>query len=224
MNGNSVISAFITNAGKYAEGELIGQWVDFPTENKVVQRTLKEIGVDGVNYEEYFMSDYNTEVEELIDYLPEYCDIDELNYLAAEIGNLGNYELEIYEAALELGYNLQSVKDLINLTDNTDCYGYLKNVTDDNDLGYYWIEESGCYDTKAMGNLSNYIDYEGFGRDIRYDESGCYTNKGYVYNNGDTFKEFYDGKEVPEEYRVFEYPANVKVKTLKRRDSRNMER
>lgn len=154
MNGNSVISAFITNAGKYAEGELIGQWVDFPTEKKVVQRTLKEIGVDGVNYEEYFMSDYNTEVEELIDYLPEYCDIDELNYLAAEIGNLGNYELEIYEAALELGYNLQSVKDLINLTDNTDCYGYLKNVTDDNDLGYYWIEESGCYDTKAMGNLS----------------------------------------------------------------------
>ena len=75
-----------------------------------------------------------------------------------------------------------------------------------------------------MGNLSNYIDYEGFGRDIRYDESGCYTNKGYVHNNGDTFKEFYDGKEVPEEYRVFEYPANVKVKTLKRRDSRNMER
>ena len=137
---------------------------------------------------------------------------------------MGNYELEIYEAALELGYNLQSVKDLINLTDNTDCYGYLKNVTDDNDLGYYWIEESGCYDTKAMGNLSNYIDYEGFGRDIRYDESGCYTNKGYVHNNGDTFKEFYDGKEVPEEYRVFEYPANVKVKTLKRRDSRNMER
>lgn len=45
-----------------------------------------------------------------------------------------------------------------------------------------------------------------------------------MYNNGDTFKEFYDGKEVPEEYRVFEYPANVKVKTLKRRDSRNMER
>lgn len=84
---------------------------------------------------------------------------------------------DFWQAVLDLGENTGSVRDLINLTENMYCYDYLSGVTSDYDLGYYWIEESGCYDTKAMGALSNYIDYEGFGRDIRFDESGVYRQR-----------------------------------------------
>ena len=85
-----------------------------------------------------------------------------------------------------------------------DCFDYLSGVTSDSDLGYYWIEESGCYDTRSMGALSNYIDYEGFGRDIRFEESGTFTDNGYVRLNGSRFVDVYDGEieSIPEEYRI----------------------
>lgn len=103
-----------------------------------------------------------------------------------------------------MGEYTGSVQDLINLTENMDCFDYLPGVTDDSDLGYYWIEESGCYDTKAMGALSNYIDYESFGRDIRFNESGLFTDNGYIRLNGNHFVEVYDGniENIPEEYRI----------------------
>ncbi len=51
-----------------------------------------------------------------------------------------------------------------------------------------------------LGALSNYIDYEGFGRDIRFDESGVFTDNGYVRSNGGRFVDIYDGKveNIPE--------------------------
>ena len=115
-----------------------------------------------------------------------------------------NESEEFWQAVLDLGEYTGSVKDLINLTENMDCFDYLSGVTSDSDLGYYWIEESGCYDTKAMGALSSYIDYESFGRDIRFDESGTFTDNGYVRLNGSGFVEVYDGKieNIPEEYRI----------------------
>ena len=56
-----------------------------------------------------------------------------------------------------------------------------------------------------MGALSNYIDYEGFGRDIRFEEGGTFTDHGYIVNNQDRFIEQYNGdrEEIPDEYLVF---------------------
>ena len=111
---------------------------------------------------------------------------------------------EFWQAVLDLGEYTDSVQDLINLTENMDCFDYFPGVTDDSDLGYYWIEESGCYDTTAMGVLSSYIDYESFGRDIRLNETGQFTDNGYVRLNKSSFVEIYDGniENIPEEYRI----------------------
>ena len=114
-------------------------------------------------------------------------------------------ERECFEAAVELGEYTGSVQDLINLTENLDCYNLYSGIHSDSDLGYYWVEESGAYDTGAMGALSNYIDYESLGRDIRLDEGGIFTDHGYIVNNQDRFIEQYNGdrEEIPDEYRVF---------------------
>jgi len=54
----AIISAYITNLGKYVEGELVGKWHDFPTTPEEIAETFREIGVDGVEYEEFFITDY----------------------------------------------------------------------------------------------------------------------------------------------------------------------
>jgi len=202
----TIISAFITNLGKYNEGELAGEWHDFPTTREAIFRTFEEIGIDGVCYEEFFITDYDCEAKGLSEHLGEYAGVDELNYLASKIESLTEWELEAYEAAVEAGDYSTDIKDLINLTENLGCFDYMPGIDGYYDLGYYWVEESGCYDTKGMGSLTNYIDYERFGRDICLDEGGTFASRGYVRNNGDNFIESYDGECVPEEYRVFSMP------------------
>ena len=194
--------AFVTNLGKYNEGELVGEWVKFPLTNEEMQEVFKRIGIGG-RYEEWFITDYECPDPGIYNLLGEYESLSELNYLAGQIMELNESE-EFWRAVLDLGEYTGSVRDLINLTENMDCFDYLSGVTSDSDLGYYWIEESGCYDTKALGFLSNYIDYEGFGRDIRFEESGTFTDNGYVRLNGGRFVDVYDGKieSIPEEYCI----------------------
>ena len=37
-------------------------------------------------------------------------------------------------------------------------------------------------------------------------DDGMFTEKGYIYNNRNTFTAWYDGRDVPEEYRVTPQP------------------
>ena len=50
--------AYVTNLGKYNEGRLVGEFLKFPTTTEEVQALLKRIGIDGVRYEEIFITDY----------------------------------------------------------------------------------------------------------------------------------------------------------------------
>ena len=52
----TVFEAYITNLGKYAEGQLVGETLKFPATTEEVQSLLKNIGVDGVRY--YLMGGY----------------------------------------------------------------------------------------------------------------------------------------------------------------------
>ena len=55
----SLFEAYITNLGKYNEGELVGETLKFPTTTEEVQALLKRIGVDGVRYEEFFITSFD---------------------------------------------------------------------------------------------------------------------------------------------------------------------
>ena len=201
MREEPVFSAFVTNLGKYNEGELAGEWVNFPTSNGEMQQVFRRIGLSP-RYEEWFITDYDSSVPGLTDSLGEYESLSELNYLAHLVRDLG--DLAKLEAVLDLGESTGSVKELINLTENLDCFEFLEGVRDDSGLGYYWAEDSGCYDTGRMGPLARYLDYEAFGRDIRLEEGGVYGAGGYVRYTGDSFGELYSGdlSHIPEEYRI----------------------
>jgi hypothetical protein len=170
--GSGMISLFIINLGKYNEGKLIGEWLELPTTPEKVKQCFKQIGIDSVNYKEFFLSGYKSSVYGITNYISEYSNLDELNYLACKLDELSHDEIETYEAAIDIGGHIQSVADLINLVDNLDCFQCLWNVNDEYDLGYYWIEESGGYNLKELGNLANYFDYERYGHDIALEQGG----------------------------------------------------
>ena len=76
-----IFEAYVTNLGKYNEGELLSEPLKFPAATEEVQAVLKRIGVEGLRYEEYFMAEYVSDIPGLAQSLGEYADIDELNHL-----------------------------------------------------------------------------------------------------------------------------------------------
>ena len=199
--------AFITNLGKYNEGDLVGEWVKFPTSAEELEAVFKRIGIGstdefGQPYEEWFITDYDMYVDGMYNILGEYENLDELNYLASKIEDMTDYEYEQFCAIIDQGDYTSSVQDLINMTENLDSFEILPDVENDYDLGYYYIEEAGIYDMSQMGNLANYIDYERFGRDVALEEGGVFTDHGYVCER-DSIRELYQGLEdIPDEYKV----------------------
>lgn len=199
-----MFEAFVTNLGKYNEGALVGEYLKFPTTAEEVEALLKRIGIDGVLYEEIFISDYNIDIPGLYDCLGEYESIDELNHLACLLSELDEVDMTKFAAAVDEGAHTSSVAELINLAENLDCYGYYPGVTTPEELGRIYIEDFGTIEFPE--ELRPYIDYEAYGRDMSINEGGHFTKDGYlIYEGG--FKEVYHGREdIPEEHRVFSMP------------------
>ena len=207
-------AAFITNLGKYNEGALVGEWVKFPTTAEELKQVFERIGIGakddfGQTYEEWFITDYDCYVDGLYDLLGEYANLDELNYLASKLDDMSQDEYERFQAAMEIGDHTGSIQELINLTENLDCYDIYPDIHDHDDLGRYYIEELDAM--QVPEHLPNYIDYEAYGRDIALEESGQFTDLGYVRDTGDSFHEYYDGERgsIPEEYRVMTFQDDI---------------
>lgn len=185
------IKAALTNLGKYNEGELVYKWISLPISDEDLQKVLREIGIDNIRYEEYFISDYDCEIPGIYDKLGEYASIRDLNALGERLEEMSAHELKHFNAVIE-AFGASDISEIINITHNLDCWDFLPEIESDHDLGYYWIEESGAFDTESLGKLGNYIDYEQFGRDVRLEENGDFVNGGYIYANGDPIDHVYD--------------------------------
>ena len=212
-------AAFVTNLGKYNEGELVGEWVKFPTTAEEMKQVFDRIGIGktgdfGQVYEEWFITDYDCYVDGLYDKLGEYESLDELNYLASKLDEMDRGEFEQFQAAMEIGDHSGSVQEIINLTENLDCYDVYPGIEDYDDLGRYYIDELDAM--QVTEHLRNYIDYEAYGRDIALDESGDFTSFGYVRDTGSSFHEYYDGDRgsIPEEYRVMTFQDDIPEEEL----------
>ena len=207
-------AAFITNLGKYNEGELVGEWVKFPTTAEELKEVFKRIGIGqkddfGQPYEEWFITDYDCYVDGLYSKLGEYENLDELNYLASKLDEMSESEYAQFQAGMEMGDHCGSLQEIINLTENLDCYEVYPDIHDYDDLGRYYIEELDVM--QVPEHLQNYIDYEAYGRDVVIDENGTFTDQGYVRDTGDSFHEYYDGERgsIPDEYRVMTFQDDL---------------
>jgi len=201
----TLFEAYVTNAGKYSEGQLVGETLKFPTTAQEVEALLKRIGVDGVRYQEIFITSFDGDVLGLYDHLSEYENLDELNHLACLLSELTSSELETLEAVLDSGDHCSSVRDIINLTQNLDCYGFYPGVSDEETLGRIYVDDLEMLDVPDQ--VKPYFDYEAYGRDACIHENGHFAPGGYIVKESDHFLEVYHGlQDIPKEHKVFSFP------------------
>jgi len=170
---------FLTNLGKYVEGCLVGQWVKLPVPEDKLNSILKQIGIND-EYEEFFITDYETSFCGLRDVLGEYESLDMLNELAEMLETLSNDDADKLNAILEVE-SCRNVTDVKELIERLDEFDLITDIDDDDDLGRYLIDDYGVL--AVPEHLQNYIDYEAYGRDARLEQSITYTSYGCLFDN-----------------------------------------
>lgn len=162
--------AFVTNLGKYNEGELVGEWVEFPIDEDEFKEVLKKIGIGstdefGSPYEEWFVTDYDTNLngfdwQELGEY-PGYDKLQEFGELLDQID-----DSEAVSNAYEV---TEDLKEAIEGLANGDII-YWSGLSNMSDVAAYLIDEMyGDVSELGKDTLEQYFDFEALGRDLGFD-------------------------------------------------------
>ena len=171
-----MLNIFINTWGNYNEnGADGGEWITLPMDAGDLAETLDRIAENMGDFDpEFFVNDYEYTTEMELREIGEMENLADLNDEMQRLADLNEWQQETYCAAVEI-WGASDVDP-----ENLDEYNLYKDITSDYDLGYYWAVESGCYELDKMGSLANYIDFESFGRDIRFESDGGFSEFGWI--------------------------------------------
>ncbi|HBC2667841.1 TPA: DUF4316 domain-containing protein [Enterococcus faecium] len=204
---NEVFSIQVHNRQFLEQGKQ-GVWLDLATTTETLQAALRDVGITADNPQDFFINGYSCPEDRhlAIPYdMVLAADVDELNFLAARLGQLDAAEIAELNAALQNPRGgFENIGQIIDYTENVDYYVHLPDVRGDGQLGDYYLNRSGMVDMPEEWKAG--IDTAQFGRHIAQQEQGVFTQYGYLVRSGDEWQRVHEGQPVPEEYRVMHYP------------------
>ena len=202
-------SILIDSRTRFETSEPGGVWLSMPTTKEQLHEAMQRVGITADNPQDFLINGFmNTEQQPFDVPLPviQSAGLDELNYLGNLLSMQRDEDRNKFTAAVTLGERAGNIKDLINLAQNLDCYWLYPTVQNEEDYGYYLIDE--LDELELSEEAKKYFMYEDYGRDAAINDGGRFTEQGYIYNNKNTFTEWYNGKEsdIPREYKVMSFP------------------
>ena len=204
---NEVFSIFLDNRAEAQTGGPHGYWLSLPTTAEQVQEALKEIHITADNQQDLFIGGFSApegKPLELPEDLIKAASVDELNFLATQLQRLDAVELTELNAAMQSPAKMQTIGQLLDYAENTDCF-VLINAKDNRSLGEYYLNDSGLFVVPDPWKPA--IDTDRLGSFIANEEQGTFTDYGYILRTSDEWQRVHEGQPVPEEYRVMAYPA-----------------
>ena len=202
-------SILLGNHSRLEAGQTDGAWLPMPATTEQLHDAMRNIGVTAEKPQDLFVGGFANTEQCPFDVplsVIQSGSIDELNYLGKLLEMQGDEDKAKFAAAVTLGEYAGNLKDLINLAQNLDCYWIYPTVQSEEDYGYYLIDE--LDELELPEEAKRYFMYEEYGRDAAINDGGRFTEQGYIYNNKNTFSEWYNGREsdIPKEYRIMSYP------------------
>ena len=181
--------AFVTNLGKYNEGELIGEWAGFPMEREQMKELLNRIGINE-EQESYFITDYDFNKNICLSgSFGEHESLDNLNLIGTLLEQHGLSEGAEGYLEYEGELNLEQLGNLIVQQDAIEYFPYefqgveyLKenNASENLLYGYTLAEQSGIYQKLKEVVMENHVDYESYGRNMAINNYVWLMSDGYI--------------------------------------------
>ena len=206
---SETFSILIDSRTRFETGKPGGEWLSMPTTAEQLHAAMKSVGITAENPQDFFINGFSNTEQYPFDVplsVIQGSTIDELNYLGKLLEMQSDEDRDKFTAAVTLGEHAGSVKDLINLAQNLDCYWIYPTVRSEADYGYYLIDE--LDELELPEEAKKYFKYEEYGRDAVQKDRGQFTDQGYIYNNGNTFSQWYKERDndIPKEYKVMSFP------------------
>ena len=200
-------SIMIGNRSRFEAGDPSGYWLDMPATKEQLHEAMRNVGITADNPQDFSIRGYSDDPEKHIALPYEMvcaADVDELNFLAAQLEQLDPAEVGKLNAALQQKNGLANIGQVIDFTYNVDFYVHIPEVHTYRDLGDYYLYQSGM--VQMPEEWKGGIDLSTFGRNAAAQEKGAFTEYGYIVESGDEWERQFEGREVPEEYRIMSYP------------------
>ena len=197
----------IDSRTRFETGEPGGYWLSMPATKEQLHEAMRSVGITADNPQEFFIHGYSDREDRHIA-LPYdmvcAAQVDELNFLAARLETLDASGIAALNAATQRKNGFENIGQIIDLTYNPDFFVHIPEVHNPRELGDYYLNKSGMVQMPA--EWKNSIDLIAFGRNAAAQEKGSFTEYGYLVESGDAWEKHFEGRDVPEDYRIMSYP------------------
>ena len=197
----------IDSRTRFETGEPGGYWLSMPATKEELHKAMRSVGITADNPQDFFIHGYSDREDRHIA-LPYdmvcAAQVDELNFLAARLETLDASGIAALNAATQRKNGFENIGQLIDFTYNEDFFVHIPEVHNPRELGDYYLNKSGMVQMPA--EWKNSIDPIAFGRNAAAQEKGSFTEYGYLVESGDAWEKHFEGRDVPEDYRIMSYP------------------
>ncbi|MDR2515415.1 MAG: hypothetical protein LBD02_09485 [Christensenellaceae bacterium] len=218
------IRAYIENAHNESIG---GFTIPLPVTKEALQPWLDAIEADSFEEGDIAIREVRSSVPglegALRGLLADGIAFDELNYLAAKVSGLNNWQVDLFAAALEIERYNGNVQELINLTENINLFD-LQPAFSEEQYGEFQIqmekdnsaeiferlEKSDDREERDFAQyilrLEAHVDVAAYGRGAVREEDGVFTDHGYLALRGDYMEKYRGREDIPPDQRIFSAP------------------
>ena len=137
-------SILIDSRSRFETGQPGGVWLSMPTTIEQFHKAMNRIDITAENSQDFFINGFANTEQQPFDVplsVIQSAGIDELNYFGKLLEMQGDADKGKFTAAVTLGEYAGSVKGLINLAQNLDCYWIYPSIQDEEAYGHYLIDE-----------------------------------------------------------------------------------
>ena len=210
LNGQFAI--LIDSRNRFETGVPGGTWLSMPATKEQLHAAMQSVGITTDNPQDFFIHGYSDNEDRHIA-LPYdmVCasEIDELNFLAARLETLDATAITMLNAAVPQKNGFENIGQIIDLTYNEDFFVHIPEVHTPAALGDYYLNKSGM--VQMPDEWKRGVDVAAFGKNAAAQENGSFTDYGYIVKSGDEWERHFEGREVPEEYRIMSYPQPTRL-------------
>ena len=156
-------------------------WLYLPATRGQIERAMARSGIADPEDMRFRFAEsmFPDEVDVALDF--QYENIFELNELAQAVNKLSNSDREKLGAVVEMA-EPESASQIRHLAENLDQFEFAPGAHTPAEYGRYMIQESGHFEYDE--NLEGFYDYEKYGIQRMEQESGMFTDRGYVSYHG----------------------------------------
>lgn len=202
----------IDSRSRFETGQPGSTWLDMPATKEQLHAAMESVGITADNPQDFFIHGYSDNADRHVA-LPYdmvcAADIDSLNFLAARLAQLDPMEIPKLNAALQQKQGFENIGQIIDFTYNVDYYVHIPEVHTVQQLGSYYLNQSGMVEMPEEWKAG--IDLVTFGKNAAAQEQGVFTPYGYLVKSGDEWERQFEGRAVPEDYRIMSYPQSERT-------------